>query len=120
MKKILIALTALLALGLIVPPTASAAVNYFNRTKQVTGNGVVTCPAGWKLTGGGYYGLPQNTYSSNASDEYYVYGSAPATDKANTWLVRAYRVHGSRSSVSNTWQYSRYPYTIKAVAVCVN
>ena len=105
-----------LAAGLVLAPSAvQAAINYFDATKTVSGNGVASCGSGWKLTGGGVYTVPANYYGSSYSDEYSLTGSYPTT---SGWKATATRVHGTYYSGSGQWSYSKYTYTPTAYAVC--
>ena len=112
---------ALIAVGLtiglaVAPATVEAAVNYFDVTKTVSGSGSVSCPSGWKVTGGGVASLPANSFGSSTSDEYQLTGSYPTS---NGWSASATRVHGTYTSYSG-WKFYTYSYTTKVSAICVN
>lgn len=99
MKKILVAL-ALVSAVVLAPTGVQAAVNYFDQTQIVTAAAsypyvsgdpanpntdypkvaTVSCPRGWKVTGGGYV-LPDDTNNT----VYWVQSSYPVNSR--TWGV---------------------------------
>jgi hypothetical protein len=101
----------------LAPTTVQAAINYFDTTKVVTStSGSVSCPSGWRLTGGGAGPLPSDRYSSLSSDEYQLTDSYPSS---NGWRASATRVHGTYYS-SSGWKFSTYTYRAKVYAVCAS
>lgn len=116
--KSVLLLTAGVAAGAVMAPSSvQAAINYFDTTKIVNGTGSVSCPYGWKLTGGGTYPLPSNYYGSSSSDEYELTGSYPAS--ATQWKGTAHKVHGSYTS-SYGWKFSTYSYNPRVYAICAS
>jgi hypothetical protein len=121
MKK-LVQNTSLVAAGLVVgvavaPPAVQAAINYFDVTKVVSGSGSVSCPSGWKLTGGGVAQLPSDRFSSTYSDEYKLTGSWPYSSR--TWKATATKVHGTNYG-STGWRFTTSGYYPRVYAVCAN
>ncbi|XGX79046.1 hypothetical protein LQK93_01845 [Terrabacter sp. BE26] len=105
------------AVGLLVsPPAVQAAVNYFDTTKTVSGTGTVSCPYGWRMTGGGVAALPNNYYGSTSSTEYVLTGSMPY---GNGWKAAAKQIKGSYSSYSG-WRFSTFSYSAQVYAVCAS
>ena len=58
------------------PRVVHHAVNYFDTTTSVYGNGTATCPVGYRVTGGGFYTLPADRYEALVEESYtdYTYG----------------------------------------------
>jgi hypothetical protein len=107
------------ALGLILgtllaPQAVQAAVNYFDTTRVVTGSGTAYCPAGWKVTGGGVYPLPNDSYGSYYSYEYKLTGSYPS---GQGWKGDARKTSGTYSSTYG-WRFSTANYSAQVYAIC--
>lgn len=117
-RPFLLTAAGILVGSFFAPSVATAAVNYFDTTKTVSGSGygTVSCPSGWKMTGGGSGTLPENRYSSTSSDEYYFTGSYPTS---NGWKATATKVHGTYSS-SSGWRFSSSSYSVTVYAICVS
>lgn len=116
--KVIAVATAGVGIGMLAAPgAAQAAINYFDTTRMVQGSGNVSCPSGWKVTGGGSSPLPSNYFGSSSSDEYQLTGSYPTSTTG--WKATATRVHGSYSS-SSGWRFSTYSYSPTVYAICAS
>ncbi|MGY1703584.1 hypothetical protein ACI79C_03350 [Geodermatophilus sp. SYSU D00697] len=104
-----------LAGGIVAAPAAAeAAVNYFDVTATVTGNGSATCPSGAKVTGGGFK-VPTDYFGTLSSREYKVTSSYPS---GSSWRATATVVYGNYFSNSG-WQFRSSSYTPSVYAICV-
>jgi hypothetical protein len=116
-KMVGIALALTVVAMLAWSPAAQAVVNYFDVTKTVySSTGRVSCPSGWKVTGGGVATVPRPTYGSTYAYEYDLTGSYPY---GNGWLATATKTT-SRYSSSNGWTYSTTSYSPKVYAICTS
>ena len=106
----------LVGIGIAAPATVSAAVGYFSATTIVYGTGLVSCPSGYKVTGGGPVSLPRDYFSSYSSDEYQLTGSYPSS--LTSWGASATKTHGTYSSYSG-WKFYTSTYSPSVKAVCV-
>ncbi|MGO4599991.1 hypothetical protein [Terrabacter sp. 2RAF25] len=106
-----------IAVGILVsPPAVQAAVNYFDTTRTVSGSGAVSCPYGWRVTGGGVASLPSDYFGSYSSREYTLTGSMPY---GNGWKATAKQTNGSYSTYSG-WRFSTSGYFPQVFAVCAS
>lgn len=112
-RHLTIVFLSVLALFALVP-TAQAAVNYFDATKNVTGTGTVSCGSGWKVTGGGYSGVPLPSSSGNYVYEYFVTGSSPYSNGWKASVTKQTTHYWSDGSVTT----SKTSYSPKVYAVC--
>jgi len=104
-----------LAAGAVLSPTAvEAATKYFSTTQVVKGNGVVNCPAGYAVTGGGY-SVPQDSYTDTSVTQYFVTASYP-TSKG--WRVAATRTRITLDEKDGITD-STTAYAAKVYAICV-
>ena len=103
------------AATMLLPSAAQSAVNYFDETKVVSASNSssATCPAGWKVTGGGFR-LPSDSFGGGSSREYKVTSSAPS---GNSWKVTATVINGSYSSTKG-WSYYTSSASPSTYAVC--
>jgi len=103
-------------LGLAIsPPAVQAAINYFDVTKTLRGNGSVNCPYGWKVTGGGVQSLPGDSFGSYNSSEYKLTGSYPTS---NGWTATASITRDTYYSNSG-WRFTTSSYSTTVYAICV-
>ncbi|GAA3396625.1 hypothetical protein [Cryptosporangium minutisporangium] len=115
LSKAVVAGLSIFTIGALISPTAvEAATKYFSTTKTVTARGSVNCPAGYKVTGGGY-SIPSDRYTDTLVDQYVVTASYPS---ASGWRVTATRTRTTLDEkegiVSTTTPYSATVY-----AMCV-
>lgn len=103
----------ILGTAMVIAPTAVQAA--IAGTTTVSGYGSVSCPYGYRVSGGGF-SISANYYSSYSSDEYSVLSSRPSGTTG--WTATGSKVHGYYSS-SSGWRYSNGYYTPNVYAVCV-
>jgi hypothetical protein len=115
LTKVLVAALSIFTIGALLTPTAvEAATKYFSTTKTVTGRSSVNCPAGFKVTGGGYT-IPQDLITDTLVEEYGVTSSAPT---ATGWRVVAHKTRTTLTD-ANEVVSSVAPYSATVYAICV-
>jgi hypothetical protein len=85
------------------------------QTKIVKGQGSATCPAGWKLTGGGVQTKGDN-FGPVYSVQIHVTSSHP---RGQSWLAEATEVDGYFPAQTRVWQYTAKPLVPVVYAICV-
>jgi hypothetical protein len=105
----------------VAPASAAAAVNYFDQTRVVTAYNTqyATCPAGWKVVGGGFE-LPRDFISSSATGTSYSYKSNVSRPTSQSWQASATKVTQTWQSIQGTWRTSYVTVApAKVFATCV-
>jgi hypothetical protein len=110
---ILLAALTFTTCQLLLTKTSADAYVYTSTTRS--GYGTVYCPAGYRVSGGGY-DMPSNSYGSTYSTEYTIKSSKPVSGQG--WQARATKVSGSYSSYSG-WRYYTSTQSINTYAVCM-
>ena len=100
-------------------PAAESVTNYFDQTKVVTAKhaNVATCPAGWKVTGGGYADVPQtyNFQTDKRFESVQILRNAPKGN--NAWEVQGLRTESHYYS-EGQWLTKGYPLPLTVYAIC--
>jgi hypothetical protein len=112
--KVALSISVLSAAAAFAAPNIADAAAAFSRTKTVTGTNSVTCPSGWRVTGGGYSlaGSSNSLYGSPVT----VIENRPVSSTG--WRAKAIRLTSETDgSGSLYWRASALDVSVYAVCV---